>query len=139
MTVTRLDGLVLARSAFHHSVNYASAMVLGQPERITDLDHKSEQLRKFVDQILPGRWPDLREMTWKEANATEVLRMPIEEASVKARQGDPDEDEEDRDLPIWAGVLPIAWELGAPVPDPYNEREMTLPDYLRGYAFQRTK
>jgi nitroimidazol reductase NimA-like FMN-containing flavoprotein (pyridoxamine 5'-phosphate oxidase superfamily) len=138
LTVTRLDGLVLARSAFHHSVNYASAMVFGRPERVTDLAHKSEQLEKFVEHLLPGRWADLREMTRKEANATNVLRMPIEEASVKARSGAPDEDEADRELPIWAGVLPIAWQTGTPVPDPYNPDDLPLPGYLRKYVFQRS-
>lgn len=137
LTVTRFDGLVLARSAFHHSANFASAMILGQPERVNDPAEKEHHLERFMEQLIPGRWHELRPIKPKEVKATEVLRIPLNEASVKMRAGDPIEDKGDRTLPIWAGVLPVAWHTGTPIPDPYNAQDMPLPAYLDGYEFQR--
>ena len=129
-TVTLIDGYVLARSAFHHSVNFRSAMIFGKAEKITDPETKVERLKTMVDILFPGRWEALRAMTDQEVKATAVLRMPIEEASAKIRNGPPKDDEEDYALPIWAGVVPMGLQLGHPQPDPANIQGVTVPDHL---------
>ena len=120
LTVTLIDGFVLARSAFHHSVNYRSVMVLGRAEKVTDADEKAARLETFVNRLFPGRWDLLRPATAKEMKATTVLSMPLTEASAKLRSGPPGDDEEDYALPIWAGVVPIGLQVMLPVPDPRN-------------------
>jgi len=130
MTVTMLDGYVLARSAFHHSVNHRSAMIFGRPEKVTDAEAKEQHLRIMVDQIFPGRWEELRPMTSQEVKATSVLRMPITEGAAKIRSGPPVDDEEDYELPIWAGVVPMSLQLHAPEPDPVNMQGLVMPDHL---------
>ena len=117
LTVTLVDGLVLARSAFHHSMNYRSVVVLGKARLVTDDGEKREALRGFTDHIVPGRWPDLRPVTDQELKATTVLALPIREASAKVRTGPPIDDEEDYDWPIWAGVVPLYTRTGEPVAD----------------------
>jgi uncharacterized protein len=118
LTATVVDGLVLARSIFHHSMNYRSAVVLGEAAAVTDGDRKLQALHVIAEHVLPGRWDEVRPPTDKELRATTVLALPITEASVKVRVGPPLDDEDDYALPIWAGVLPLTTEVGAPVPDP---------------------
>jgi len=120
VTVTIIDGLVMARSAFHHSANYRSVMVLGRARKITDKDEKEARLRVFVDGLFPGRWDMLRPMNSKELKATTVMSLPLSEASAKVRSGGPKDDDEDYALPIWAGVVPITMQVGAPIDDVLN-------------------
>jgi nitroimidazol reductase NimA-like FMN-containing flavoprotein (pyridoxamine 5'-phosphate oxidase superfamily) len=117
VAVTLLDGLVLARSAFHHSMNYRSVVLFGTARPIRDPAEKSEALRCISDHIAPGRWNEVRLPTDKELKATSVLALPLEEVSAKVRTGGPIDDEEDYGLPIWAGVLPLAMAARPPIPD----------------------
>jgi uncharacterized protein len=117
VTVTLVDGLVLARSAFHHSVNYRSVMVLGQARLVTDPDEKLQALRSFTNHLVPGRWEEVRPPNEQELKATSVLALPLTEVSAKIRTGPPIDDEEDYSLPIWAGVVPVHTEWGEPVGD----------------------
>jgi nitroimidazol reductase NimA-like FMN-containing flavoprotein (pyridoxamine 5'-phosphate oxidase superfamily) len=130
VTVTLLDGLVLARSAFHHSVNYRSVVVLGRAEVVEDHDEKVAALELLTDHVAPGRVPFLRAMSAKEAQGTSVLRIPIREASAKIREGGPSDDEEDYALPIWAGVVPTSIAHGTPVPDLRNLPDLAVPDHV---------
>ena len=129
VTVTLIDGLVLARSAFHHSVNYRSVVLLGTLTAVTDPDEKIEALRAFTNHLVPTRWDDIRPPTPQEMKATSVLYLPLAEASAKVRTGPPVDDEEDYTLDVWAGVVPLSLEAGAPLPD---ER---LPDRIRPPAY----
>ena len=131
LTVTHLDGLVLARSAFHHSANYRSVMLFGRAEKVTERQSKIDRLKTFVDLLYPGRWEQLREMTEQELKATTILSIPIEEASAKVRTGPPVDDEEDYALPVWAGVVPIRPSHGTPEPCPRLAEGTTLPDHVR--------
>lgn len=131
LTVTLLDGLVLARSAFHHSANYRSAMVFGTATRVVDPEEKRARLRRFLDGLYPGRWETLRPMQDQELKATAVLSLPIDEASAKIRTGPPVDDEEDYSLPIWGGVLPVRQSIDAPEPDPRNLAGLEVPKSLR--------
>ena len=117
LTVTLLDGLVLARSAFHHSVNYRSVVAFGRATLITDPDEKMAALRAFVERIHPGRWAVARRPTAEELKATAVLELPLDEVSAKVRSGGPIDDEEDYALPVWAGVIPVEMTAGAPIVD----------------------
>ena len=130
LTVSILDGLVLARSAFHHSVNFRSVMVFGQPELVEDPDEKELKLGRLIDQLYPGRNETLRPMTEQEIKATAVLSLPIDEASAKIRTGGPVDDEPDYELPIWAGVLPVTMTIGAAIPDPKNLNGVEMPQHL---------
>jgi nitroimidazol reductase NimA-like FMN-containing flavoprotein (pyridoxamine 5'-phosphate oxidase superfamily) len=118
LTATVVDGLVLARSAFHHSMNYRSVVLLGQATEVSDLEAKCEALRVVSEHVLPGRWDEVRQPNLTELKGTTVLALPIEEASVKARSGPPGDEPEDYELPIWAGVLPLTVQPGPPVADP---------------------
>jgi nitroimidazol reductase NimA-like FMN-containing flavoprotein (pyridoxamine 5'-phosphate oxidase superfamily) len=118
LTATLLDGLVLARSAFHHSMNYRSAVVLGEAQAVTDPKEKWDALEAIVEHVAPGRWAEAREPNAKEMAGTLVLRLPIEEASAKVRTGPPIDDEEDYALEVWAGVLPLRLVPGTPLADP---------------------
>jgi nitroimidazol reductase NimA-like FMN-containing flavoprotein (pyridoxamine 5'-phosphate oxidase superfamily) len=118
LTATVVDGLVLARSVFHHSMNYRSAVVLGHAVAVDDPERKLHGLRTITNHVLAGRWDEVRPPNDSEFRGTTVLALPIEEASVKARAGQPIDDDEDYALPIWAGVLPLTTEVGAPIPDP---------------------
>jgi uncharacterized protein len=117
VTVTLVDGFVLARSVFHHSMNYRSVVVLGKARLVTDDEEKRTALRCFTNHIVAGRWEEARQPTDQELKATSVLALPIEEASAKVRTGPPIDDEEDYALPIWAGVVPIETHAGTPVSD----------------------
>ena len=111
-TVTLLDGLVLAKSVFHHSMNYRSVVVLGEA-RLVEGDEKVDALHAFVEQVAPGRWDEARRPTAKELKATWVLALPLTEASAKLREGPPKDDAEDEDLPVWAGVIPVHLAAGS--------------------------
>ncbi len=130
LTVSMLDGLVLARSGMHHSANFRSAMIFGRPTKITDAAVKAEKLGNFVNALYPGRNETLRPMTEVEAKATMLLSLPIEEASAKVRAGGPVDDKEDYDLPIWDGVLPIRYQFMPPEPDPRNLDGVKPPDFI---------
>ncbi|NQW22022.1 MAG: pyridoxamine 5'-phosphate oxidase family protein [SAR202 cluster bacterium] len=132
LSVTLFDGIVLARSAFHHSANYRSVMLFGEATQIEDID-KNKHLQGFVDNLIPGRWDTLRPMSDQEVKATTVFSMPIDEGSVKIRTGPPVDDDEDYSLPIWAGVLPLSQELQAPQPDPKNLEGLELPAHVRDF------
>ncbi|WP_017573755.1 pyridoxamine 5'-phosphate oxidase family protein [Nocardiopsis halotolerans] len=137
VTVTLLDGLVLARSAFHHSVNHRSAMVYGVPRVVTDERERRAGLRALTEQLVPGRWEAVRAPTAKEMVATRVLALSLEEASVKVRTGPPTGDEEDHDLPVWAGVLPIRRVFDAPEPDPGLREGVDVPAHVAERALSR--
>jgi len=130
LAVTLLDGLVLARSALHHSVNFRSVLVFGRPEQVPDHE-KEMRMRNFLDGLYPGRWESLRPIQAKELKATMVLSMPIDEASAKVRTGQPVDDEEDYALPIWAGVVPLAQTTQPPEADPRNLPDVEIPDHVR--------
>lgn len=129
LTVTIIDGLVLARSSFNHSINYRSAVVLGEGREVTEPGEKSDSLTKLVDHIVPGRSADARGPSEGELKATKVIAMTIEEASAKVRTGPPGDNRKDLDLPVWAGVLPVSLRAGEPVPD--EVCGVPLPDYVR--------
>ncbi|HEY7692454.1 MAG TPA: pyridoxamine 5'-phosphate oxidase family protein [Gaiellaceae bacterium] len=118
LTVTLVDGIVLARSIFNHSINYRSVVVLGRAVAVADAGEKLRALEAFSARLLPGRWADVRAPTATELKATSILRMPLEEASAKVRAGPPKDDEDDYRWPVWAGVIPLALVAGDPVPDP---------------------
>jgi len=132
VTVTLLDGLVLARSVFNHSMNYRSVVILGTATLVGDAAEKVAALRVLSEHILPGRWNDAREPNEKELKATSVLKIPIDEFSAKVRVGPPVDDEEDYSFPTWAGVIPLEIAVGSAVPDERCQRE--LPEYLRNYS-----
>lgn len=134
VTVTLLDGLVLARSAFHHSLNYRSVVVLAKGTPVADREQKNQILWRLVEQVVPGRWYDSRQPTEKELNATAVVGFPLDESSAKIRTGPPKDDEEDYALPYWAGVLPLAIRAGDPQPDPRLSNGINLPDSLKSYS-----
>ncbi len=117
LTVTLLDGLVLARSAVHHSVNYRSVVVLGQATPIEDSAEKMAAIEAFTERLIPGRWEEVRPPTAKELKAIQVLALPLSEASAKVRSGPPVDDEEDYALKTWAGIIPLETATGTPIPD----------------------
>jgi nitroimidazol reductase NimA-like FMN-containing flavoprotein (pyridoxamine 5'-phosphate oxidase superfamily) len=117
VTVTLVDGLVLARSAFHHSMNYRSVVVLGQARLVTDAEEKTAALACFTNHIVPGRWDEVRQPTEQELKSTTVLAVALDEVSAKVRTGPPIDDEADYTLPVWAGVVPLRIEAGDPLPD----------------------
>jgi nitroimidazol reductase NimA-like FMN-containing flavoprotein (pyridoxamine 5'-phosphate oxidase superfamily) len=118
LTVTLLDGLVLARAALHHSVNYRSVIVLGTARPIEDLSERMRAAEAFTERLVPGRWREVRPPTVKELKAIQVLALPLEEASAKIRTGPPLDEEQDYALTAWAGVIPLHTLAGTPVPDP---------------------
>jgi uncharacterized protein len=134
VTVTLVDGLVLARSAFHHSVNYRSVVMLGRAVPVTSAEEKMRALEAFTNHVVPGRWRDVRQPTVAELKATAVLALPLEEVSAKVRVGPPKDDEADYALPIWAGVLPLEVVPGAPISDPKLSGGLEPPAYLRSYS-----
>src|ERR1700733_2638514 len=117
LTVTLVDGLVLARSSFHTSINYRSVVVLGKARLVTDLIEKWQALRCFTNHVIDGRWEQAKQPTEQELKATSVLSLPLEEVSAKVRTGPPIDDDEDYALPVWGGVVPVVQTLGQPVPD----------------------
>jgi len=133
VTVTLLDGLVLARTAFHHSINYRSVMVLGVAHPL-DGEEKLRGLRAITEHMVRGRWEDVRPPTEQELKATSVLRLEIDEASAKVRQGFTIDEGDDLSLPYWAGVVPFALVAGDPIPEPRLRPDIALPPYLAGYS-----
>jgi uncharacterized protein len=134
ITVTLLDGLVLARSIFNHSMNYRSVVVLGRAVAVRDPKEKLEALELLSDHILPGRWAESRQPNEKELKQTLVLRLPIEEFSAKVRQGPPIDDEEDYAFSTWAGVIPLATVAGQAINDPRLDEKTPVPIYAREYT-----
>jgi uncharacterized protein len=134
VTVTHVDGLVLARSAFHHSVNYRSVVILGTARLVDDRAEKLEALRTFTEHVMKGRWDDVRQPTDQELKATTVLALPLSEVSAKVRTGGPLDDEADYALPVWAGVLPLEIIPRNPEPDPLRKNDPPLPGYLKRYS-----
>ncbi|MFF1704866.1 pyridoxamine 5'-phosphate oxidase family protein [Streptomyces sp. NPDC058252] len=130
LTVTHVDGLVLARSAFHHSLNYRSVVVHGIAHQVTDPDEKREALDALVDHVVPGRSHDSRPANAKELAATAVIRLDLEEVSAKLRTGGPNDDAEDLTLPHWTGVVPLTKGHGTPVPADDLAPGIEIPDYL---------
>ncbi|HEY7704445.1 MAG TPA: pyridoxamine 5'-phosphate oxidase family protein [Acidimicrobiia bacterium] len=133
VTVTIFDGLVLARSAFNSSANYRSVVVFGQAERITDLAGRAAALDAFTDKVMPGRRPHIRPNHEDELKQTAVFEVPLDEASAKIRSGPPHDEDEDYELPIWAGVIPAALVWGEPEPDPENLDGVVMPDHLEHF------
>jgi uncharacterized protein len=134
LTVSLLDGLVLARSAMHHSANYRSVMVMGTARLLQDSEEKLMALEAVVEHIVPGRWAHVRQPSENELKATAVLALPIEQASAKIRTGPPLDDEEDYALGAWAGVIPLITGMGALEPDPRLRAEIAAPLHARAYA-----
>jgi nitroimidazol reductase NimA-like FMN-containing flavoprotein (pyridoxamine 5'-phosphate oxidase superfamily) len=137
VTVTLLDGLVLARSIFNHSMNYRSVVILGTAVGVNDAKEKFEALRLLSEHILPGRWVESRPPNEKELKATLVMRLPIQEFSAKVRQGPPVDDETDYAFPTWAGVIPLEMVAGKPVNDPRLDPARELPLYASQYSRKR--
>lgn len=133
VNVTLVDGLVLARSAFHHSINYRSVVAFGTAREITDPGQKESALRNISDHLIAGRWDEVRTPTEKELKATAVLEFAMEEASAKLRQGPPLDDEEDYSLPVWAGVLPLQLEAKPPAADARLAAGAKIPQYILEY------
>jgi nitroimidazol reductase NimA-like FMN-containing flavoprotein (pyridoxamine 5'-phosphate oxidase superfamily) len=134
VTVTLLEGLVLARSLFNHSMNYRSVVILGKATLVDDPAEKLEALRTLSEHILPGRWDDSRQPNERELKATSVLRVPIEEFSAKVRLGPPIDDAEDLAFPTWAGVIPLEMKAGEPINDPKLDAGREVPQYVRNYS-----
>lgn len=137
ITVTLLDGLVLARSIFNHSMNYRSVVILGKATLVDDPGEKIEALRLLSEHIIPGRWADSRQPNERELKATSVLRVPIEEFSAKVRVGPVVDDEEDYSFPTWAGVVPLNVVAGAAIDDARLLPGQTVPEYARNYSRKR--
>ena len=133
VTVTIIDGLVLARSAFHHSMNYRSVVIFGRATIVDNPEEKNAALVALSEHIVRGRWADVREPTEQELRATTVLSVPLVEASAKIRTGPPLDDEEDYALPIWAGVVPLKLEAGEPIKDPRLPEGIQIPEYALKY------
>jgi len=129
-TVSHLDGLVLARSGFNHSINYRSVMLFGHAHKLEDVSAKLRALESFVERMFPGRWQQLRPATTREIKATSVLWMAIEEGAAKVRTGWSHDAEDDYRWPVWAGVVPVRTEMQTPLPDPRLAKAAELPDYL---------
>jgi len=137
VTVTLLDGLVLARSVFNHSMNYRSVVILGKGILVEEAEEKLAALRVLSEHILPGRWDDSRQPNERELKATAVLRVPIEEFSAKARTGPPIDDEEDYSFPTWAGVVPLEMKAGTPINDLRLDPVREVPRYVKNYSRPR--
>lgn len=134
ISVTHLDGLVLARSILHHSMNYRSVVLFGKGEEITDHAEKFEAMRCYVEHIIPRRWDDARQPNEAEIAATLVIRFPIQECSAKVRTGPPEDDEKDMAWPVWAGVMPTQPAWLEPEPDPQMPEDTPVPAYVDGYS-----
>jgi uncharacterized protein len=139
VTVTLIDGLVLARSAFHHSINYRSVVILGVANAVTSSDQKLTALHAFTEHIIPGRWAHVREPNDQELKATSVLSVPLDEVSAKIRTGGPKDDDEDYAIPVWAGELPLRLSPGTPLADARARAELALPDYVLSYDRRKPK
>lgn len=134
IAVTLVDGLVIARSAFHHSINYRSVVLFGTGRVLVGEEERMQALETLTEHIVRGRWRDAREPTPQELNATTVVSLTIESASAKARSGAPVDADEDYALPVWAGVLPFSPQISAPIPDSRLSDGIPIPDYIRDYT-----
>jgi uncharacterized protein len=134
VTVTLVDGLVLARSAFHHSINYRSVVILGAATMVEAAEEKLTALRAFTEHVIPGRWNDVREPNEQELKGTSVLALPLVEVSAKVRTGPPKDDEKDMAIPVWAGELPLRITAGSPVDDPQLSAGIRPPAYVTRYS-----
>lgn len=134
VTVTLTDGIVLARSVFNHSMNYRSVVALGKATLVEQAEEKVAALRAFTEKILPGRWDDARQPNERELKATSILRLPLKEISAKIRTGPPEDDAEDYELPVWAGVIPFQVVSGAPVRDERCDLGIPVPRYAANYT-----
>lgn len=139
LTVTLMDGVVLARSAFHHSMNYRSVVVLGEARPVSAGEEMMVALRAFTEHIVPGRWDEVRAPNRKEVKATRVLAMTLDEASAKVRTGPPVDDDEDYGLPVWAGEIPMRLQAAAPVVDPRSMDGVAPTDTVRTWDPQRSR
>ncbi len=133
VNVTIYDGMVMARSAFHHSANYRSVMAFGRAFKVKDLAEKEAKLKTFVEKLYPGRWDMLRPMMTKEAKATMMLGLELTEVSAKTRSGPPKDDDDDYALPIWAGVIPLHVQTGAAIDDPKLMAGISAPDHVKRF------
>jgi nitroimidazol reductase NimA-like FMN-containing flavoprotein (pyridoxamine 5'-phosphate oxidase superfamily) len=133
ITITLLDGIVLARSVFSHSINYRSAVLFGRGHVILDDDMRMQALETFTERLIPGRWQDVRPPSEVELKQTTIVVVPIESASAKIRSGPPKDNQDDLDLPVWAGVLPVHQVCGAAIADPQLRAETEVPEYIRNY------
>jgi uncharacterized protein len=134
MAVTLLDGLVMARSVFNHSMNYRSVVVHGRATEVADREEKMLAFKALVDHVCPGRWEEARHPTAKELATTKVVRLPLLEASAKVRTGPPKDSASDLRLPVWAGELPLRVVPQPPLPDPGLAPGLSVPDYISGYS-----
>ncbi len=134
VTVTLLDALVLARSAFHHSMNYRSVVIFGTATLVNGTEEKNEALRAFTEHIIPERWQEVRQPSKQELQGTMVLSLPLTEASAKVRTGNPVDDETDYDLPVWAGVLPLQIVSGKAIADERLIEGIEIPEYVKNYS-----
>lgn len=134
VTVTHLDGLVLARSAFHHSMNYRSVVIFGTASAIDDEDAKLAAFREFFEHVVSGRWDDVRQLNRKELAQTALVEIPLDEVSAKIRTGAPGDEKEDYDLPVWAGLIPFELSPQPPVADPALSDDIEPPDSLETYS-----
>jgi uncharacterized protein len=139
VTVTLLDGLVLARSAFHHSMNYRSVVIFGTATVVQSFEQKVEALRSFTEHVVPKRWAEVRQPTRPEILGTLVLALPLAEASAKIRTGGPIDDEPDYALPVWAGVIPLSLAAGTPLPDARLPADIPLPGSVQYYSRQEAR
>jgi nitroimidazol reductase NimA-like FMN-containing flavoprotein (pyridoxamine 5'-phosphate oxidase superfamily) len=134
ITVTLIDGLVLARSAFHHSMNYRSVVVFGTASIVSNPEEKLEALYAFTEHVVPGRWEEVRQPSRSELTGTLVLSLPLVEASAKVRTGPPSDDEADYSIPVWAGEIPLRVVADAPIDDSRLQPEIVLPSYVKNYS-----
>jgi uncharacterized protein len=137
LTVTLVDGLVLARSAFHHSINYRSVVVFGTAKLVNDPDEKFAALHALTEHLIPGRWQEIRQPSAQELKRTLVLGLRIDEASAKIRVGPPIDEEEDYELNVWAGIVPLKLTASEPVPDPRLVTGISVPGYAMNYSGPR--
>jgi len=133
LTMTLIDGIVFARSVFHHSMNYRSAVIFGKGRVIEDYDEKWNVFRALTEHIAKGRWDDARKPNEQETNVTTIVAIDIESASAKVRTGPAKDDEEDYTLPIWAGVMPVQMQFGTPINDERLSSGITVPNYIKEY------
>jgi nitroimidazol reductase NimA-like FMN-containing flavoprotein (pyridoxamine 5'-phosphate oxidase superfamily) len=139
LTVTLIDGIVLARSAFHHSMNYRSVVVLGEARPVDDPAEQLRAMEAFTEKLVPGRWDEVRGPNRKELKGTSVLAMTLDEASAKVRTGPPVDDDEDYELDVWAGVIPMALTAGAPIADPRLADDIEPTQTVTGWDPQRSR
>lgn len=137
--VTILDGLVMAKSAFSHSMNYRSVVIFGTATLIRDSAEKQRAFKALLDHLIPGRWDDSRQPDRKETEATTVLSLPINEASLKVRSGPPKDTAKDLTLPYWSGVIPLKLQAGDAIPDPAMAEQKAVPEYVKEYVVEQKK